>query len=320
MDNAFIRACQTGQKTLIKDYLSRGADDLDFRDVVGNTALHYLCMGGETTFAEKVIAAGAKVNTLNDGLETPLHFAADSGSIGLIRMLLEKGADIDAQDREDRTPLIRAISAGKNEAAEYLISSGADRFSRTINGLTAVDFAQAEGMDTLLPFFENRFSGVDRKGNSPLHNAVYQNGISTVKNILSADTSHINARNNEGLTPLFVAVSRLNFGISELLLQYGANPNIPRPQDQYSPLHIAAENGLDWLGEILLDFGGDINAQNKEGASPLIVAVQSQQRDFALMLVRRGALLDVADQYERTASDYARESDFPAIAEVLSAS
>jgi ankyrin repeat protein len=172
-------------------------------------------------------------------------------------------------------------------------------------------------MDRLMPFFETKFPQIDSKGNTPLHQAVYQGGIAMVGNLLTADTSAVNFKNNKGLTPLLVAVSNLNFGIANLLLKYGADPNIARPSDGEASLHIAAENGLAWLGEVLLDHGANINALNKEGATPLILAIQWQQRDFAAMLIRRGAVSSITDEEGKTARDYAVESGLSALEDTL---
>jgi ankyrin repeat protein len=319
MELSFIRLCQNGRKSLVEKALQNGEADLGAKDKLGNTALHYLCTTDMTALAEKLIAAGADISDANNAGQTPLHFAAANGVLSTIRLLLDKGAEINAQDMEDKTPLIYAVENSRADAAEYLLVSGADKHSMTATGLFPRDFVKAAGpsMERLLPFFESKLTQIDSRGNTPLHQAVYQGGISTVKNLLAADKSSINYKNNKSLTPLLVAVSNLNFDISSLLLKYGADPNIPRPSDGYFPLHLAAENGLSWLGEILLDHGAKIDALNDDGATPLILAAQWQHRDFAAMLIRRGADTGITDKEGKTAQDYAAESGFKSIEEVF---
>jgi ankyrin repeat protein len=321
MRTSFIRLCQSGRKIMAETVLKTGGVRLDGKDKLGNTALHYLCTADMADLAEKVIIAGADVSLANNAGQTPLHLAAGGGILSVIRLLLDKGAKINAQDMEDKSPLIYAIENDQADAAEYLLISGADKHSRTITGLFPRDFIKAAGpsMDRLLPFFEAKLTQIDSRGNTPLHQAVYQGGITTVKNLLAAGTSSINFKNNKSLTPLLVAVSNLNFDISNLLLKYGADPNISSPSDGNSPLHVAAENGLSWLGEILLEHGAKIDAANKDGATPLILAAQWQHRDFAAMLIRRGANPAIADREGKTAPDYALESGFKSMEEVFSA-
>ncbi|MDR1863282.1 MAG: ankyrin repeat domain-containing protein [Treponema sp.] len=319
METSFIRLCQRGKKASAEAALKSGRADLDKQDRLGNTALHYLCTNDLADLAEKLIAAGADVSLANNAGQTPLHLAASNGLLSAVRLLLDKGAEINAQDMEDKTPLIYAVENGKADAAEYLLVSGADRHSMTVNGLFPRDFVKAAGpsMERLQPFFEAKLTQIDSKGNTPLHQAVYQGGITTVKNLLSAGTSSINYKNNKGLTPLLAAVSNLNLAISGILLRHGADPNIPRPSDGYSSLHVAAENGLSLLGEILLDHAAKIDALSNDGATPLILAAQWQHRDFAAMLLRRGADPAITDKEGKTARDYAVESGFKSIEEVF---
>jgi ankyrin repeat protein len=319
MEISFIRLCQTGRKKLAEEALETMDIDLNEQDNLGNTALHYLCTNDMADLAEKVIAAGADVSLANNAGKTPLHLAAANGLLTTIRLFLDKGAKINAQDMEDKTPLIHAVENGRRDAAEYLLVSGADKYSRTITGLFPKDFIKAAGpsMEKLLLFFGAASNQIDSKGNTPLHQAVYQGGLATVKKLLSAGASSINFKNNKSLTPLLVAVSNLNFDISSLLLKHGADPNISRPSDGYSPLHLAAENGFPWLGEILLDHGAKINTVNKDGASSLILTVQFQHRDFAAMLLRRGADPSITDVEGKTAMDYARESGFASMEELF---
>jgi ankyrin repeat protein len=319
IETPFIRLCQSGRKNLVETALKNGKAKFDAKDRLGNTALHYLCTVDMADLAEKAIAAGADVSLANNAGQTPLHLAAANGVLPTIRLLLDKGAKINAQDMEDKTPLIYAVENDQADAAEYLLVSGADKYSRTITGLFPKDFIKAAGpsMDRLLPFFEAKLTQIDSKGNTPLHQAVYQGGLTTVKNLLNSDRSSINFKNNKSLTPLLVAVSNLNFEISNLLLKHGADPNISRPSDGNSPLHLAAENGLAWLGEILLDHGAKIDVRNSDGATPLSLAVQWQHRDFATMLLRRGADPFIADGEGKTAPDYASESGFKTMEEVF---
>ena len=307
MEIALLLACQNKEKMRIESLLLEGMGDLNYQDDLGNSALHYLCMGDDYQLAEILIVMGGKVEIENNQRATPLHIAAANGNIPLVNLLLERGADINAQDIEDKTPLIYAISGGQEGIAEYLISTGADRNTKTINGLSPIDFVKASEMDSLIPFFNSRFPWIDNKGNSNLHNAVYQNGIAIIRNILTADKTGIDDRNNEGLTPLLISVSRLNFGVSDLLLEFGANPNLARVKDGNTPLHIAAENGVTWLGENLLKYGANINAKNHDGLTPLMLAIGQQHHDFSTFLIQNEADLGICDHKGKYARDYAME-------------
>ena len=51
-----------------------------------------------------------------------------------------------------------------------------------------------------------------------------------------------NITNDDGLSPLHVAVNKQNISIVKLLLKYGANPNIKSKLYHQTPLHLAIKN------------------------------------------------------------------------------
>ncbi|KAF3801947.1 hypothetical protein GCG54_00015169 [Colletotrichum gloeosporioides] len=70
----------------------------------------------------------------------------------------------------------------------------------------------------------------------------------------------VNATTQEGITPLFIAVSQGKLDFVNLLLQHGADPNLAS-KGGCRPLLIAARNGHQPITEALLTSGADPNAQ-----------------------------------------------------------
>jgi len=89
-----------------------------------------------------------------------------------------------------------------------------------------------------------------------------------------------------GDTALHLAAAGHRFELVQILLAAGADPNSTKNHRQSGPLHYAADgyiNGPDWNAkrqvqtiQCLLDAGADINAQDKNGASPLHRAVRTR--------------------------------------------
>src|SRR5258707_13514617 len=89
-----------------------------------------------------------------------------------------------------------------------------------------------------------------------------------------------------GDTALHLAAAGYRVEIVRVLLAAGADPNAARNHRQSGPLHYAADgyiNGPDWdpnrqvkTIRCLLDAGPDINAQDKNGATPLHRAVRTR--------------------------------------------
>jgi ankyrin repeat protein len=102
-----------------------------------------------------------------------------------------------------------------------------------------------------------------------------------------------------GDTALHLAAAGYRVELVRLLLAAGADPNSTMNHRQSGPLHYAADgyiNGPDWNAarqvqtiQCLLDAGADINAQDKNGASPLHRAVRTRCAAAVKCLLERGS-------------------------------
>jgi ankyrin repeat protein len=81
----------------------------------------------------------------------------------------------------------------------------------------------------------------------------------------------VNARDNEGTTPLQAAVGGDRKAMVKLLLAHGAKIN-DGSDNGCTALHSAAADGLADMIELLVSHGADINARNSNGESPLDLA------------------------------------------------
>ncbi|KAH8325040.1 hypothetical protein KR074_003796 [Drosophila pseudoananassae] len=115
--------------------------------------------------------------------------------------------------------------------------------------------------------------------------AVNENRISEVREILRLDADAVNARDNDGYTPLHRAAYNNFVDMAKLLLQHRADPNA-RTELGWTPLHSACKwNNAD-CAHLLLQFGADINAESEGQQTPLhITATVSNCRNTATVLL-----------------------------------
>ncbi|KAM6970092.1 uncharacterized protein tex14 [Aplochiton taeniatus] len=115
-----------------------------------------------------------------------------------------------------------------------------------------------------------------------LHRYTLEKNLTKIEKLLKKGVD-VDCVNNLGQTPLFCA-SLLGFiHVTELLLQYGANPN-HRCEDQSTPLHAAVFSSNPWLLSGLLDAGGDLRLHDHKGKSPKDWAQAGAQENSARML------------------------------------
>ncbi len=120
------------------------------------------------------------------------------------------------------------------------------------------------------------------------------------------DGADMEARDENGLTPLMWAAQQMNPAVVALLLERGANPRVC-DNSGWTPLHCAASSGsLEGLEKLLDACGDDVNAVNSDGETPLLVAIRMQRADIARALVSARADINIRGKDGRNAVDLAR--------------
>lgn len=94
-------------------------------------------------------------------------------------------------------------------------------------------------------------------------------GEKTLEKISQLDSFNVAEVNEEGQSPLHLAVLNNNIEIAALLLQKGFNPN-QKDNNQLSPLIASAANGLDEMFELLLLYHPDLKQVNRFGGTALL--------------------------------------------------
>ena len=104
---------------------------------------------------------------------------------------------------------------------------------------------------------------------------------------LASGEVEIDWSDEDGAGFLHHAVWLKNTGIAGRLIAAGANVNARR-QDGYTPMHLAAYHGHVELLELLANSGGQVNAAGS-GTTPLYWAAAREHKEAALYLISRGA-------------------------------
>ncbi|PTB65719.1 hypothetical protein BBK36DRAFT_1082082, partial [Trichoderma citrinoviride] len=114
----------------------------------------------------------------------------------------------------------------------------------------------------------------------------------------------INAKDNNGRSPLSYASQNIRQGGVRLLLDNGAEVDA-RDHQGRTPLSHAAEGGRDESVDFLLDNGAEVDAEDEQGRTALSYASQMDEGLVVKRLLNKGASVHVRDHHGRTPLSYA---------------
>jgi len=104
---------------------------------------------------------------------------------------------------------------------------------------------------------------------------------------LLAKGANVNAKDEEGCTPLIWAVLAKNREVVAVLLGHGANVNSKNNQGE-TPIYWAAMSGDIEIANLLLEKGANVNEKDHFGISPLRSAILCNDQEMIKLLRRYG--------------------------------
>lgn len=100
----------------------------------------------------------------------------------------------------------------------------------------------------------------------------------------------LNARNDNGATPLIIACVYGHLKVVQVLMENGTDINKSLPKDDgYTPLFIACMNGRLDVARLLVEKGADMNKATKMGDTPLKIAQEMEHVEVVAFLKETGA-------------------------------
>lgn len=129
----------------------------------------------------------------------------------------------------------------------------------------------------------------------------------------------IDMANDIGMTPLHQAVKVNNLSFVNLLLDYGANPNVVTEwrMGGETPLMIACVNNFFEIAQLLLDYGADPTAKNTQGLPCLHLAAMNGCLEIVMLLTSRGCDPNMRDGFGNNAAYWAKRNGYNEILKYL---
>ena len=280
-------ACEWGNNDCVQFLLDHGSD-IKAVDNRGSNALHIAITSGEWKPSQSTTEILLK-HTAEDGFDnrdiivnavdkkgwTVLHSAAVYGDASLVQLLLKFGFAINAIGNRGQTPLHLA------------------------EDVSIVKLLVEKGADTTI---------ADKMGNTVLHVAAYYPGYSDliVEFLLDQRSADVHSRNARGKTPLHLTAETLQYEKAEMLLQKGALVNA-MDNEGFTPLHVAVRGHCPpTFCQVLIERGADVNAADKKGNTVLHIAAGKPSYRVQYMLsflVKHGEDATIRNKKGKTSGD-----------------
>lgn len=150
-----------------------------------------------------------------------------------------------------------------------------------------------------------------------IHKAAAKGNLEEVERLISDTPDLLNARDNEGRTPLHLACRGVHLNIVKFLIEKGAGIDVP-DANEVVPLHsLAARNNPEAI-KLLLSRKASVDVQDHGGHSALHHAAMNNADAAAEALLQGGADVELRDDYKRTPLLLcARERGGPATTRIL---
>ena len=260
----------------------------EIRDTEGQTIVHYFVKTKDLKAIQQCIKKEIPISVKDDSGKTPLDVAFldmnDIKSVEIAAELIMGGADevesdfsyfqdavsvrnMNSRFEDGQTPLHLSAISNHQAIAQYLLKNGADTSTQDSAGATA------------------------------LHEAVRYGNLDIAKQLLNAG-ANVNARDNIGKTPIMLIFPQEKMQETyRLLVSYRADL---LQKDMYGDtvLHTAAMISVPGETLSLLTMNGaDINARNKEGVTPLEIAIKKNDVQSARFFTSYGANIHTQDTY-----------------------
>ena len=132
--------------------------------------------------------------------------------------------------------------------------------------------------------------------------------LNNVIRLLARDPQLVNAYSQDGFEPLGLACYFGHRELAEYLIKAGAPLNSPsRNELKAAPIQSAVAGGHDEVVQMLLQYGADPNVREGNGYSPLHAAAQNGDQEMIRILLYGGADLFLEGTDGKTALDVAKE-------------
>jgi len=253
-----------------------------------------------------------RAKSMDSGGFTPLLYAIRENCMACVNVLIDHKVDLNKPDPDGVSPMLLSVLNSRWDISKRLIEAGADIQQWDI-------FGQAP----LLGAISNR-NNTGLMPNNPLNETdgltivsmLLEHGANPNMQLFYRPAKQRGATMSRGTTPLIQAAGNGDVEVIRLLLEHGAEANLPQA-DLQTPVSAIAGARSDQTQlveglELLVNAGADVNVlavhhhlQRTRGGTALHYAVRARNDQVIAALAALGADLNKPDHDGLTALDHA---------------
>lgn len=221
-DTLFLAACATGEISECQRLLKEQLVDINVATSDGLTGLHEATICGNIELIELLVDKGANINCCDFEGWTPLHAAASLGKIKVVQLLLDLGADPTIVNCDN----FLAYDISRNDEVKNLIGEALK--DHDIDSLRSQEErAIQEDINRWIKTGQYEERSQPLTNATVLHVIAAKGYVNLMKQILNCPTLkkliNLEAKDNEGFTPLLAASFWSQSEMVELLIDHGAS-------------------------------------------------------------------------------------------------
>ncbi|XP_041983044.1 transient receptor potential channel pyrexia-like [Aricia agestis] len=263
---------------ILANYAYKDADPMsamvDVKDYEGHTVLQASVEASWVPGVCIALEAGADVAMrANDG-ETPIHSAAALGNLDVLNEILSvsKQRDlIDCQNQDGETALFKAINHGHLNCVEAILNEGASTKITLPGDVNVLHVAAEKQHNDILNYLLNYdkvveminyLTAPEKKGFGPIHYAVLNNNVESLKILLSKNADirlRTTSNPHKSATALHIAAVRNFQDVAKAIVENDKTTIYEVDAMGWYPLHSASHHGSRDVIMLLLKEGADLS-------------------------------------------------------------